>query len=100
MLNRNLHRTEAIQICDLRFIKTANEVAEQFGVSSDCVNLIWSGDRWAELKHPNQKKLSKPRLTKEQTLDLRRLRGTVSPEEAATRYNLSVKRVLAIWREK
>jgi hypothetical protein len=51
------------------------------------------------LNHKNQGKTGKPRLTDDQNRHLKSLRGKISPEEAAAYFNISVKRVLAVWRE-
>jgi transposase len=99
MKARRLLRTEAIQICEERFCSEASELAKRYGVNVDTVYAVWNGTRWAELRHPNQGKSGKPRLSQDQNQHLKSMRGKISPEEAAQYFNISVKRVLAVWRE-
>ena len=99
-MKRKLHRSEAVQICNERDVSTSEQLALRYGVDTDTINAIWTGKRWKELNHPNQGMRSKPRLNEDQNNHLKSLCGQISPQEAAQYFNISVKRVLAVWREK
>jgi hypothetical protein len=43
MKARRLLRTEAIQICEERFVSDADSLAKRYGINVDTVYAIWNG---------------------------------------------------------